>query len=191
MVAVKRIYDAFRNGTDAQRTFREIVFLREFSDHPNIVKLLNVHRADNNHDLYLVFEFMNTDLHHVIRKGGILKDVHRRFIMYQLLNATQYLHSGGVIHRDQKPSNVLLDCDCNCKIADFGLARSLVTVAPKESSGAGALPPRGGKAKAGNDTVCLTDYVATRWYRAPEILMGEKNYTKGVDLWSLVSERTE
>ncbi len=123
MVAVKRIYDAFRNGTDAQRTFREIVFLREFSDHPNIVKLLNVHRADNNHDLYLVFEFMNTDLHHVIRRGGILKDVHRRFIMFQLLNATQYLHSGGVIHRDQKPSNVLLDCDCNCKIADFGLAR--------------------------------------------------------------------
>ena len=54
VVAVKRIYDAFRNGTDAQRTFREIVFLREFSDHPNIVKLLNVHRADNNHDLYLV-----------------------------------------------------------------------------------------------------------------------------------------
>ncbi len=67
---------------------------------------------------------MNTDLHHVIRKGNILKDVHRRFIMFQLLNATQYLHSGGVIHRDQKPSNVLLDCDCNCKIADFGLARS-------------------------------------------------------------------
>ena len=67
MVAVKKIFDAFRNKTDAQRTFREIVFLKEFSDHPNVVKLLNVHRAENDRDLYLVFEFMNTDLHHVIR----------------------------------------------------------------------------------------------------------------------------
>ena len=67
VVAVKKIFDAFRNKTDAQRTFREIVFLKEFSDHPNVVKLLNVHRAENDRDLYLVFEFMNTDLHHVIR----------------------------------------------------------------------------------------------------------------------------
>ena len=66
-MAVKKIFDAFRNKTDAQRTFREIVFLKEFSDHPNVVKLLNVHRAENDRDLYLVFEFMNTDLHHVIR----------------------------------------------------------------------------------------------------------------------------
>ena len=67
VVAVKKIFDAFRNKTDAQRTFREIVFLKEFSEHPNVVKLLNVHRAENDRDLYLVFEFMNTDLHHVIR----------------------------------------------------------------------------------------------------------------------------
>ena len=58
-------------------------------------------------------------------RPGILKDIHKRFIMYQLLSATQYLHSGNVIHRDQKPSNILLDTECNCKIADFGLARSL------------------------------------------------------------------
>ena len=58
-------------------------------------------------------------------RPGILKDIHKRFIMYQLLSATQYLHSGNVIHRDQKPSNILLDVECNCKIADFGLARSL------------------------------------------------------------------
>ena len=51
------------------------------------------------------------------RKGDILKKVHKRFIMYQLFRATNYLHSGNVIHRDQKPSNVLLDCECNCKIA--------------------------------------------------------------------------
>ena len=68
VVAVKKIFDAFRNKTDAQRTFREIVFLKEFRDHPNIIRLLNVHRADNDKDLYLVFEFMNTDLQRAIQR---------------------------------------------------------------------------------------------------------------------------
>ena len=95
LVAIKKIFDAFRNQTDAQRTFREIVFLKAFRDHPNIVQLLNVHRADNNRDLYLVFEYMNTDLQRAIhRRPGILKNVHKRFIMYQLLSATRYLHAG-------------------------------------------------------------------------------------------------
>ena len=125
VVAVKKIFDAFRNRTDAQRTFREIVFLKEFGSHPNIIQLLNVHRASNDKDLYLVFEFMETDLHHVIKKGNILKGIHKQYIMYQLFKATQFLHSGNVIHRDQKPSNILLDSQCNCKLADFGLARSL------------------------------------------------------------------
>ena len=169
VVAVKKIFDAFRNKTDAQRTFREIVFLKEFRDHPNIIRLLNVHRADNDKDLYLVFEFMNTDLQRAIQRPGILKDIHKKFIMYQLLSATNYLHSGNVIHRDQKPSNILLDTECNCKIADFGLARSLAVQPTRDAMDNGA----------------LTDYVATRWYRAPEILLGCKRYTKGVDLWSL------
>lgn len=174
VVAVKKIFDAFRNKTDAQRTFREIVFLKAFSDHPNIVKLLNVHRADNNRDLYLVFEFMNTDLQRAIhRRPGILKDVHKRFVMYQLLSATRYLHAGNVIHRDQKPSNVLLDTECTVKVADFGLARSLTHLHQAND----------------NEDGCLTDYVATRWYRAPEILLGCKHYTKGVDCKAVSKNR--
>lgn len=116
--------------------------------------------------------------------------------MYQLLSATRYIHSGNVIHRDQKPSNILLDTGCNCKvgifiavdgflnkfnsscvsirfydqIADFGLARSLTSLHSSEGSFLNG---------------CLTDYVATRWYRAPEILLGSTKYTKGIDLWSL------
>ena len=105
----------------------------------------------------------------------MLKDVHQRFIMYQLLSATRYLHKGNVIHRDQKPSNVLLDTDCIVKIADFGLARSLTHL--KQAEDAHQPHP-------------LTDYVATRWYRSPEILIGCKEYTEGVDIWSLgISEK--
>uniref|UniRef100_A0A667WKB0 Mitogen-activated protein kinase 15 n=1 Tax=Myripristis murdjan TaxID=586833 RepID=A0A667WKB0_9TELE len=167
VVAVKKIFDAFRNRTDAQRTFREIMFLQEFGDHTNIIRLLNVIRAQNDKDIYLIFEFMDTDLHAVIKKGSLLKDIHKRFVMYQLLKATKYLHSGNVIHRDQKPSNVLLDTDCRVKLCDFGLARSLCQM--QEDSGNPA----------------LTEYVATRWYRAPEILLGSTRYTKGVDMWSI------
>nr|ABC94475.1 extracellular signal-regulated kinase 7 [Danio rerio] len=168
-VAVKKIFDAFRNRTDAHSslTFREIMFLQEFGDHPNIIKLLNVIRAQNDKDIYLIFEFMDTDLHAVIKKGNLLKDIHKRYVMYQLLKATKYLHSGNVIHRDQKPSNILLDSDCFVKLCDFGLARSLYQI----------------QEDAGNPA--LTEYVATRWYRAPEILLGSSRYTKGVDMWSI------
>ncbi|XP_053718571.1 mitogen-activated protein kinase 15 isoform X1 [Synchiropus splendidus] len=167
IVAVKKIFDAFRNRTDAQRTFREILLLQEFGDHPNIVKLLNVIRAHNDKDIYLIFEYMETDLHAVIKKGTLLKDIHKRYVMYQLLKAAKYLHSGNVIHRDQKPSNVLLDTNCSVKLCDFGLARSLNQIQEHGTNPA------------------LTEYVATRWYRAPEILLGSTRYTKGVDMWSL------
>ncbi|CAG9570908.1 unnamed protein product [Danaus chrysippus] len=170
VVAIKKIFDAFRNQTDAQRTFREIIFLQSFRNHPNIVKLHSIHRALNNRDIYLGFEYMETDLHNVIKRGNILKDVHKRYIMYQMLKATKYIHSGNVIHRDQKPSNVLIDSACRVKLADFGLARS---VSSMYSGGEDGADP------------CLTDYVATRWYRAPEILIASKNYTKGIDMWSL------
>ncbi|XP_077362201.1 mitogen-activated protein kinase 15 [Festucalex cinctus] len=167
IVAVKKIFDAFKNKTDAQRTFREVMFLQEFGDHPNVVKLQNVIRAQNDKDIYLIFEYMDSDLHAVIKKGTLLKDIHKRYVMYQLLKAVKYLHSGNVIHRDQKPSNVLVNSDCVVKLCDFGLARSLNQ--DQEDSGNPA----------------MTEYVATRWYRAPEILLGSPRYTKGVDMWSL------
>ncbi|KAF3822821.1 hypothetical protein GH733_008195 [Mirounga leonina] len=167
VVAIKKIFDAFRDKIDAQRTFREIMLLQELGDHPNIIRLLDVIRAENDRDIYLVFESMDTDLNAVICKGRLLKDIHKRYIIYQLLRATKFIHSGRVIHRDQKPSNILLDSSCLVKLCDFGLARSLSGL------------PEGSEGQA------LTDYVATRWYRAPEVLLSSSWYTPGVDMWSL------
>lgn len=166
-VALKKIFDAFQNDTDSQRTFREIMFLQELNNHENIIRLLNVLKADNDRDIYLVFEFMDTDLHAVIL-ANILEPIHKSFVMYQLFKALKYMHSGDLLHRDMKPSNLLLNSECLVKVADFGLARSIASL--DQDSGPNPV---------------LTDYVATRWYRAPEILLGSTKYTKGVDMWSL------
>jgi len=129
-------------------------------------------KADNDRDLYLVFEYMETDLHAVIR-ANILEPVHKQYVMYQSLKALMYMHSAELVHRDMKPSNLLLNSECLMKVADFGLARSLLT------STAGPMDDPDGAHPV------LTDYVATRWYRAPEILLGSTRYGKAVDMWSL------
>jgi len=164
-VALKKVFEAFRNSTDAQRTYREVIFLQDLNGHDNIVRLRNIIRAENNMDLYLVFEYMEADLHLVIR-ANILEDVHRQYIIYQLLKALKYVHSAELIHRDLKPANILINSDVMIKVADFGLARSV--------------------AYMGDDgDYKLSEYVATRWYRAPEILLGSSKYTKAVDMWSV------
>lgn len=128
----------------------------------------------------MVFEYMETDLHVAVR-ANVLEQLHRRYIMYQVLKAIKFLHTAGVIHRlfinyisrDLKPANILLDSQCTAKLADFGLARS---VGYHDDNG-----------------TVLTEYVATRWYkfiliirfRSPEILIGSRHYSKGVDMWSL------
>lgn len=164
VVALKKCFDAFRNATDAQRTFREIMYLQALAGHENIIRLQHVVRAENDRDIYLTFDHMETDLHAVIR-ANILEEVHKKYIIYQLLKALKYLHSAELLHRDIKPSNLLLNSDCHIKLCDFGLCRSVAET-------------------AGPNPV-LTDYVATRWYRAPEILLGSTHYTKGVDMWAV------
>lgn len=163
VVALKKIFDAFQNNTDAQRTFREIMLLQSLK-HPNIIKQLNVYRAINDRDIYLTFEYMETDLHSTIR-ANILQEIHQKYIFFQILCCMKYLHSAELVHRDMKPSNVLINSDCLVKVCDFGLARSLKSQGPAQCQ-------------------ILTDYVATRWYRAPEILFGSPQYTTGVDLWA-------
>jgi len=184
-VALKKIFDAFQNATDAQRTYREVVFLSQMGNHENIVMLHHVFKADNDRDLYLVFEYMETDLHAVIR-ANILEEIHKQYIMYQSFKALMYMHSAQLVHRDMKPSNLLLNSECLMKVADFGLARSLLsTKGDYAPSSEGANTKMPDNPFYIDDNPIMTDYVATRWYRAPEILVGSLTYGTAVDQWSL------
>lgn len=164
LVALKKIFGAFRNATDSQRTFREISFLKQMEGNPRIVQLLAVYKAVNNLDLYVVFEILESDVHSVIR-ANILMDVHKRYIVWQMLAGLKYLHSRKLIHRDLKPSNLLINSDSTVKLCDFGLARTFTE---------------------GN--ICqnvMTEYVSTRWYRSPELIIGSNYYNEGVDMWAV------
>jgi len=162
-IALKKIFKAFQNSTDSQRTYREVILLTQLK-HENIIKLHRVIKSESGEDLYLVFEYMDSDLHYAIR-SGILEDDHKRYILYQLLKALLFIHSSNVVHRDLKPENLLLNTACQLRVADFGLARSI------DEKTEGDYP--------------MTEYVATRWYRAPEIVFGSTVYTKGVDMWAV------
>lgn len=114
-VALKKSFDAFQNSTDAQRTYREVQICRMLHPHENIIGLLHVLKADNDRDLYMIFDYMDTDLHAAIR-AEILEEVHKQYIVWQLFRALKYMHSAGLVHRDIKPANLLLDGDCLMKV---------------------------------------------------------------------------
>ena len=165
-VAVKRI-SPFDHQMFCLRTLREIRLLRHFH-HENIISILDILQPDSLEtftEVHLVQELMETDMHRVIRTQDLSND-HFQYFVYQILRGLKALHSAGVLHRDLKPSNLLLNANCDLKICDFGLARSAEQPEPDSKA-------------------FMTEYVATRWYRAPEIMLSFKEYTKAVDLWSV------
>lgn len=172
-VAIKKI-QPFEHQMFALRTLREIKLLRYWQDSDvseNIISILDIVRPssyDAFTEVYLIQELMETDLHRVIRSQK-LSDDHAQYFTYQILRALKAIHSAEVIHRDLKPSNLLLNANCDLKVCDFGLARSLLTAEPKE----------------GSETGLMTEYVATRWYRAPEIMLTFKQYSKAIDVWAV------
>lgn len=124
-VAIKKIPNAFEDSIDAKRIYREIKLLR-FFNHDNIIKLIEVQKPDSQttyNDIYIITELMETDMHRVIYSKQTLSNEHIQYFVYQILRATLYMHSANVIHRDMKPSNILLNKTCDVKICDLGLGR--------------------------------------------------------------------
>jgi len=171
-VAIKKIMP-FDHSMFCLRTLRELKLLKFLSEagvSENIISILDIIKPPSLEafkEVYLIQELMETDMHRVIRTQD-LSDDHAQYFVYQTLRALKALHSADVIHRDLKPSNLLLNANCDLKVCDFGLARSVKTAEP-----------------SGTETGFMTEYVATRWYRAPEIMLTFKQYTKAIDVWSV------
>lgn len=166
VVVLKKCFDVLGRPEDAQRMYREIMFLQVLNGHDNIIKMQHVIRSESGQDMYITFDFMQADLHSVIR-ANVLQPLHVKYIVYQVLKALKFVHSAGIVHRDVKPSNLLLNADCHMKICDFGLARSL-------EIGSNMI-----------ENARLTEYVSTRWYRSIEVLLGSTHYTFAVDIWAV------
>lgn len=168
-VAIKKVTNVFAKTLLCKRSLRELKLLRHFRGHKNITCLYDmdiVFQADGSFNgLYLYEELMECDMHQIIKSGQPLSDAHYQSFIYQILCGLKYIHSADVLHRDLKPGNLLVNADCQLKICDFGLARGY-SENPEENN------------------QFLTEYVATRWYRAPEIMLSYQGYTKAIDVWS-------
>ncbi|KAM1052620.1 hypothetical protein FF1_000207 [Malus domestica] len=161
IVALKKVRFDTSEPESVKFMAREITMLQKL-DHPNIIKLEGIATSRMQYSLYLVFDFMQSDLTRVIsRPGQRLTEPQVKCYMQQLLAGLQHCHENGILHRDIKASNLLIDRNGMLKIADFGLANFF--------------PPKKRP---------LTSRVVTLWYRAPELLLGSTDYGVGIDLWS-------
>uniref|UniRef100_A0A8D3E1A4 mitogen-activated protein kinase n=1 Tax=Scophthalmus maximus TaxID=52904 RepID=A0A8D3E1A4_SCOMX len=160
-IAVKKLSRPFQSIIHAKRTYRELRLLKHMK-HENVIGLLDAFSPATSlkefTDVYLVTHLMGADLNNIV-KCQKLTDDHVQFLIYQILRGLKYIHSADIIHRDLKPSNLAVNEDCELKILDFGLARHT------------------------DDE--MTGYVATRWYRAPEIMLNWMHYNMTVDIWSV------
>ncbi|KAG6837825.1 hypothetical protein H0H93_016193 [Arthromyces matolae] len=161
--AIKKITNINTKRILTKRCLREIRLLHHFRGHKNITCLYDmdiVFQPNGNFDeVYLYEELMEADLHAIAS------------IALCTLCGLKYIHSANVLHRDLKPGNLLVNADCDLKICDFGLARGYT--------------PGGGTSRAAGNQGFMTEYVATRWYRAPEIMLSFGNYTTAIDVWSV------
>ncbi|KAL4920882.1 mitogen-activated protein kinase mpkC [Aspergillus aurantiobrunneus] len=155
-VAIKKMMKPFGNAAIAKRTYREVKLLKQLR-HDNLINMSDIFISPLE-DVYLATELLGTDLHRLLTAKP-LEGKFVQYFTYQILRGLKYIHSAGVIHRDLKPGNLLINENCDLKICDFGLAR--------------LHEPR------------MTGYVSTRYYRAPEIMLTWQRYGHEVDLWSV------
>ncbi|CAF1215742.1 unnamed protein product [Adineta steineri] len=164
-VAIKKMLKPFQTPEHAKRTYRELKLLMHLNHiDAQIVQIYNVFTPEQNvnqfQTLYFVFNYCQYDLDRVIRRRIPFTEEHIKHIIYSLFRGLKFMHSAGVIHRDLKPSNIGIDENCNVTILDFGLARVL------------------------SDGI-QTGYVATRWWRAPEVFVHWERYNDKLDIWSI------
>lgn len=176
-VAIKMIPKAFHDEIDAKRILREIKLLKHFK-HENIISIQDMmpplaRRVEDFRDVYIVSDLMETDLHRIIYSKQDLSIDHVQYFIYQVLRAVKYMHSANVLHRDLKPSNLLVNSNCDLKVCDFGLARGISATHDEDLE------------DDRRSTLLLTEYVVTRWYRAPEIMLACHEYSKPIDIWSV------
>ncbi|KAG5531232.1 hypothetical protein RHGRI_026002 [Rhododendron griersonianum] len=165
-VAIKKISDVFRHVSDVTRILREIKLLRLLR-HPDIVGIKHILLPPSRDfkDIYIVFELTECDLHDLIKANDGLTPEHCRFFLYQLLRGFKYIHTANVFHRDLNPRNILTIADCKIKICDFSHAFVDTPTA-----------------------IFCADYVAKRWYKAPELCgVGQffSKYSAAIDIWSI------
>ncbi|XP_077572378.1 serine/threonine-protein kinase MAK-like isoform X1 [Stigmatopora nigra] len=159
LVAIKRMKRKFYSWEECMN-LRELKSLKKLN-HPNVIKLKEVIR-ENDH-LFFVFEYMKENLYQLMneRTFAMFSENEIRNIMFQVLSGLAFMHKHGYFHRDMKPENLLCTGPELVKIADFGLAREIRSQPP------------------------YTDYVSTRWYRAPEILLKFTSYSSPIDIWAV------
>ncbi|EPZ33512.1 kinase-like protein [Rozella allomycis CSF55] len=165
-VAIKKLSNITTSINDLKRIYRELEIIKQLN-HENILKVDAAFVSESYasfEDIYLVSELMDMDLHQLISSKQNLSYDHCIFISYQIARALKYLHSANIIHRDLKPSNILINM--NCDLGDFGLARDLNVHLNQD------------------DKQQMSGYIATRWYRAPEIIFQVKKYTTAIDIFS-------
>ncbi|XP_015257246.1 PREDICTED: serine/threonine-protein kinase NLK [Cyprinodon variegatus] len=164
-VALKKMPNVFQNLVSCKRVFRELKMLCFFK-HENVLSALDILQPphiDYFEEIYVVTELMQSDLHKIIVSPQPLSSDHAKVFLYQILRGLKYLHSAGILHRDIKPGNLLVNSNCVLKICDFGLAR----------------------VEESDESRHMTQEVVTQYYRAPEILMGSRHYTNSIDIWSV------
>jgi renal tumor antigen len=159
-VAIKCMKSHF-NSLEQVNNLREIQALRRLSPHPHIVKLIEILYDEPTGRLALVFELMDLNLYEWTRgRRHYLPESSVKCYMFQLLKSIEHMHRNGIFHRDIKPENVLL-MENSLKLADFGSCRGVYSKQP------------------------YTEYISTRWYRAPECLLTDGYYSFKMDIWGV------
>ena len=159
-VAIKCMKNHF-DSLDQVNNLREIQALRRLSPHPGIIKLCEVLYDQPTRRLALVFELMDMNIYELIRgRRQYLQEQRIKNYMYQLLKSMDHMHRNGIFHRDIKPENILITDD-ELKLADFGSCRGIYSKQP------------------------YTEYISTRWYRAPECLLTDGFYNYKMDMWGV------